>query len=280
MLRLSIFLLPAIARLATAECFFPNGTNIDSTHLECPSTGKQGGRSCCADTFACLSNGLCADQRYPGFKRLLRGGCTSDTWGAGCSSVCYTAWPDRDEHVIYCGNGNYCCDGDDCCTRQGAVTFDLEEPKIVATPIRRGGSSTAAPPSNTSPPTDAASPSASIKTDAVWKNHTQTTAIGVGVGVGVGVALILAVGIFIYMRRRKNSKVTEEGVTNRSLGRGSINPFAAFVNASKRKSTRGAVELSAEKTYELPVHGDPKEIGEDGQRNNNGWDRNVQTWPR
>jgi hypothetical protein len=79
---LPLFLLVSIG---ASTCYYPNG-DLDSESSPCDP--KADVSVCCAVGFQCLSNGLCADYRYPDWTRVLRGGCTDGNWSDKCGTVC------------------------------------------------------------------------------------------------------------------------------------------------------------------------------------------------
>lgn len=79
--------LSLFSQTAQATCYFPDGSTADSGHKEC-SPNSSNATTCCADGFQCLSNGLCNDQRYENWGRLLRGACTEKAFGGNCTDVC------------------------------------------------------------------------------------------------------------------------------------------------------------------------------------------------
>lgn len=83
--RLALLPLSLLVGLGATTCFFPNG-DTDSQHFPCDPTAEVS--VCCAVGFQCLSNGLCADYRYPDWQRILRGGCTDQGWPSSCGTVC------------------------------------------------------------------------------------------------------------------------------------------------------------------------------------------------
>ncbi|KAF2737844.1 hypothetical protein EJ04DRAFT_550335 [Polyplosphaeria fusca] len=115
---------------ATPKCFFPNGDSSPSDHAPCDSNA--GASVCCSTGFECTSNGLCVDPRYSNFQRVLRGGCTDESWGGDCPAFCKDRYPEGDAAVYYCGDGKYCCDSQDCCNDNNASVLTLGAPKVTA----------------------------------------------------------------------------------------------------------------------------------------------------
>lgn len=109
-------------------CYYPDGSSDDS-HYACSSGGTS---MCCSEGFECLSNGLCNDNRYSNYQRVLRGGCTDKSWGDGCLQTCTSMWPGGEESVYLCSNGKYCCGrSNDCCNADGSF-FNFGQPQVVA----------------------------------------------------------------------------------------------------------------------------------------------------
>ncbi|KAL5401355.1 hypothetical protein PMIN03_011584 [Paraphaeosphaeria minitans] len=118
-----------VAGAVGESCYYPDGS-ADSGHFAC-STG--GTSACCAKGFECLSNGLCNDDRYANYTRVLRGGCTDKGWGDGCPQTCTSLWPQGDEVVYVCSNGKFCCgQSKACCDDSDAELFDFGNPQIIA----------------------------------------------------------------------------------------------------------------------------------------------------
>lgn len=69
-----------------ATCYWPSGKVAGDNWLQCP-----GSKHCCAETEACLSNGLCVAGKY---MTVYRGACTDDSWPISeCPRVCYEGKP-------------------------------------------------------------------------------------------------------------------------------------------------------------------------------------------
>ena len=147
-----------------------------------------------------------------------------------------TAWPQGDEQVTYCGNGNYCCnrpDGKSCCD-QSTSLLALGKPTITATAktITRTEESatptTAATSPTITPPRSTSNPESNV--EAMYKATKNHVAIGVGVGVAVGVLLFLGLFVtwFVIQRKKRRQRQHDgvRGLMERDVGRETINPFA------------------------------------------------------
>lgn len=117
-----------------------------------------------------------------------------------------------------------------------------------------------------------AAPSPTLHTDAIYKGHNNTVAMGVGIGIGVAVLLIaLVFGSWCFIRRRRKG-VKPQGVTSRSI---ESNPF---------ERSEYVVEMMGDmpKAAELRADVEPKEMDGRAHGNNDermGKERELKTWP-
>ncbi|KAF2258409.1 hypothetical protein CC78DRAFT_587165 [Lojkania enalia] len=252
--------------LAIATCYYPNGDTATG-HFPCNATADAS--VCCAETFQCMSNGLCLDPRYPDFGRVLRGGCTDENGGEGtCPDFCLNEWPQGDQAVYYCGNGEYCCSSEDCCSNGTVSKLDLGAPQVTATAV-----SVSQRPSISSDPANPASDRpAAASTSSTAESHngsTNTVAIGVGVGVGVGVVLgtcLIAACIFFRRRRRRTEKPQAELPQyeyRRSLDNDGLEETIAGRREARKsleKRDVGIINMSGERVHELDAERPPREL--------------------
>ncbi|KAF2112835.1 hypothetical protein BDV96DRAFT_144970 [Lophiotrema nucula] len=265
----------------SSTCYYPNGDSDDG-HFPCGPNSSV----CCAEKFQCLSNGLCVDYRYENYTRVMRGGCTDKTWGSGCPSFCKDVWPQGDELVEYCGNGNYsCCNGEDCCSRSGANILELGVPTITATatpgnsaaqPTPLTAATTSNPPSAATvtvtsdrtivPSSTSASP---IPSFSSTPGGHSSNAVAIGVGAGVGVAAVLFGSIFLiwFIKRRRAARSgTPQGVIHRSVSDNNEgSPYGAegYAHTVKGKRSGELHELDANQAVEMDTKRATREL--DGQ---------------
>ncbi|KAF1995156.1 DEAD-domain-containing protein [Amniculicola lignicola CBS 123094] len=251
-----VALLCGFVRIVATTCFFPNGDS-DPAHFPCYPNEEVS--SCCAEGHGCLSNGFCNDYRYPNWTRVLRGGCTAEKWDdKACGTLCLDVWPQNDQAVGYCGNGEYCCENAWCCDDAKSVRFKLDEPKVVAYARNITVSTTRTPPASSSTGTAAAATTTSKRTSTKPKKK-DTLALGLGVGVGIGVSLIIMqVMACLYLRRRKRRK---QKMAHELEGESTVVEEGSSKGADKYgKGSGPRAEMSGERYHELSAVGPLREL--------------------
>ncbi|OAL49163.1 hypothetical protein IQ07DRAFT_72195 [Pyrenochaeta sp. DS3sAY3a] len=220
-----LLLFGLISQPVSATCYFPDGSTAEDGHKECSSGGTDA-TTCCADGMQCLTNGLCNDQRYENWGRVLRGACTNRDFGGGCNDVCRDLWPQGDEAVWYCGSGQYCCSRlNDCCNDSKFEKYILGEPTVLATAgvsARPTRSWLIASQSSTSSAmtTPSASPAPASSSSGGSSNGRT---IGIAVGTVVGVLLLALIAAFFFIRRRRRTSQHTE-ITHELAGGPAIPP--------------------------------------------------------
>jgi hypothetical protein len=89
---LLILFLVANIQLASAQCYYPDGS-ISTGDTPCTSTGNS---TCCGSGYACLSNRICMatgdEAQKPDASLYVRGSCTDPTWkSASCPLFCISS---------------------------------------------------------------------------------------------------------------------------------------------------------------------------------------------
>ncbi|KAJ4308329.1 hypothetical protein N0V94_009400 [Neodidymelliopsis sp. IMI 364377] len=118
-------------------------------------------------------------------------------------------WPQGDEAVWYCGDGNYCCSRDDsCCGDSNVQKTNLGVPTVVAIAGKTTPRSTTTRPSSTATTTSTSNPSDSQSSSQTSSLRSTPVPIAVGIGVGGGVFLFLLIATgcwYLRRRRRRNT---------------------------------------------------------------------------
>ncbi|KAI9370241.1 hypothetical protein BJX61DRAFT_516147 [Aspergillus egyptiacus] len=203
-----LFLLPAVSQ---STCYWPSGEVAGDNWLQCP-----GSKHCCAETEACLSNGLCFAGRY---MTVYRGACTDDSWPISeCPRICYEevadAWanlypcPSNDNQVFTCGTSGW---ASHVCEQQlGSYTW--VSGNVTVAQVGGDPSSTVSSPSTTATPppssqatenSNSTSP-ASCTASPAGNNATLQTGLGAGLGLGIPLLLALAGLLWFYLHTRRH----------------------------------------------------------------------------
>lgn len=193
--------------MSTRQCYYPNHQPATGTY-PCSAADVT---HCCGSSAICLSNGYCMDLAQP--FTLSRGGCTSDTWAAGCPTECsqsiFASGGSSIVNIFYnstTGVSDYCCgtpiaasDGSTVC-QYNQPSFTLPQASILPGYAALEGYTNTASSGNTSTsPTATASTSTSNSAD-----NSRDIALGAGLGIPLG---LIALGSLVwgyYERRRAN----------------------------------------------------------------------------
>ncbi|KAL8945883.1 MAG: hypothetical protein Q9222_007642 [Ikaeria aurantiellina] len=230
---LPFILLSAFISTASADCFYPNGTDRNEgtdvtpgTEAYVPCNQVNPFSMCCRyGGDDCLPNGLCQGYASDGSKPVWRESCTDPTWTSPyCLRLCVTGEDakglDRnsnDETVHQCPDGSYCCGqyNTTCCDAgDGQWIVNGQATRInpnATTTSSSSASTTSSSTSSTSTTTiTAAAGQGNLSASSNSGSGTPTGAIAGGVVGGIAV-IAIGIGAIWYLRRRSKKSNQSSG---------------------------------------------------------------------
>ncbi|KAF2828168.1 hypothetical protein CC86DRAFT_369295 [Ophiobolus disseminans] len=252
--------------------------NTTAEHSMCCAIGRSSS-SGAPDT--CESGGFCSNGAL-----FWRESCTDPTWKspsciklfvngsgmAGTGEPLYdqgSQQPKNDIVITKCDNGSFCYGYDNrgCCRAGEGVFADGRSSTSsssqgpTSTPTSQAPSSTAASASATAASASATAPAANSSASGSSGLSTGAKA-GIGVGAAIGALLVFGLLFFLYSRRSKQARAGQVG---QGYERGFQTPTAELATDSQSQAhggrdlkdghvyaSRGAQEMSATRTHELP----------------------------
>ncbi|KAL4894701.1 hypothetical protein BDV59DRAFT_174833 [Aspergillus ambiguus] len=220
-----LFLSPVL----TSTCYWPSGKVAPNNWLPCP-----GSKHCCAETEACLSNGLCVAGKY---MTVYRGACTDDSWPISeCPRVCYEEiadqWanlypcPSNNNEVFTCGTSGW--SSAVCEAQLGNYTW--VSGNVTVAQLGVASSSTTSSSATTSSATSFQPTESSTSTStASCSASSATMKTGLGVGLGLGVPLLLALAGFVWLyvhTQRKIQSLQQKLIEQRAVYQGPLGDYA------------------------------------------------------
>lgn len=192
------------------RCFDRRG--VEKPDLPCDPSASAG--PCCAETYICLSNGLCAlgpDTAKAGYilsTDFYQGTCTNATWtDSRCPRFCMSDAdkPTSGQSLEACtaaGVGRYCCRRDDvdCCKNSSAI-MDLGIAEIQTTIGASAHQTSTATILSTTAPAPATNSTSGVPQSS-GSSTSSKVAIGIGVGAGFALVILLAVIAAVVLSRR------------------------------------------------------------------------------
>ncbi|KAF2122578.1 hypothetical protein BDV96DRAFT_626464 [Lophiotrema nucula] len=218
----AFFTVLLFASLASAECYYPDGS-LGSGLI--PYNTEASVTHCCRESDVPLSNGLCFSS---GLNAVVRRGCTDKAWNStACPNICIAEpFKNGDAVMTPCGAyGTFCCgqDGDarSCC-ESGNGTFQIAggEPQCNATQTIFSTTTVSATPTATGNlATSTATVSCSASDTSVEKlradlKSKQNVTIALATVFGVSMAVLIAASVF-WARERK--RLNNDSIELRNL---------------------------------------------------------------
>ncbi|KAJ5094236.1 hypothetical protein N7456_010097 [Penicillium angulare] len=198
------FLFAFLPATLASTCYWPNGDSAGENWIQCPNSVH-----CCAETEACLSNGLCVAGKY---MTVYRGACTDKTWPiADCPRVCYEeitdSWanlypcPSNNNEVFTCGTSGW--SSGVCEAQLGNYTWvsaNVTEAQVGVTISSSNSTS-----SNSSVTTTTSFVTVTSTHSGSGSSSNGSVALGAGLGAGLGVPLVIASAglVWLYWRMRR-----------------------------------------------------------------------------
>ncbi|KAH7127638.1 hypothetical protein EDB81DRAFT_764797 [Dactylonectria macrodidyma] len=223
-----LLLVASLAALATARCFYPDGSEATDREFEPCGGVNTTFATCCifSEGDECLPNGLCTGPGRYGY----RAACESED-GEGCPDVCPMASSDGWVQVKECAVDEYCCNVNregDCC-EDGSDRFSLEERPPTGSLNASGSMPTTAAADPTFETTEhevanavAARRKPAARSEASNKKSKSTPVGLVAVGVVGGAAVLGAAGIGLWFRRKRTGAEDVAGSVSDRTGPKSV----------------------------------------------------------